>query len=127
MGSIAFVLGSITIVVWDTKVCTSFGQAMVTLIGHLQLPIWAYLLSLLIAIVYLVPVGMLQAITNQQVGLKYVSIPGICPARFSLGHSVITELVVGYCLPERPVAMMIFKTFGYISTFNTLISDEHIT
>jgi len=24
MGFIAFVLGSITIVVWDTKVCTSF-------------------------------------------------------------------------------------------------------
>lgn len=33
MGFIAFVLGSITIVVWDTKVCTSFGQARVTLIG----------------------------------------------------------------------------------------------
>lgn len=77
--------------------------------------------------VYLVPVGMLQAITNQQVGLKYVSIPVICVARFSLGHSVITELVVGYCLPERPVAMMIFKTFGYISVSNALICDGHIT
>lgn len=43
------------------------------------------------------------------------------------GDSVITELVVGYCLPERPVAMMIFKTFGYISMFSTLITcDEQL-
>jgi len=69
---------------------------------------------------------MLQAITNQQVGLKYVSILGISAAWFSFDQSVITELVVGYCLPERPVAMMIFKTFGYISMFNTLICDEYI-
>ena len=40
---------------------------------------------------------MIQAITNQQIGLN-----------------VITELVAGYALPGRPVAMMIFKTFGYI-------------
>ena len=40
---------------------------------------------------------MIQAITNQQIGLN-----------------VITELIVGYALPGRPVAMMIFKTFGYI-------------
>jgi hypothetical protein len=28
---------------------------------------------------------------------------------------VITELIVGYALPGRPVAMMLFKTYGYIS------------
>lgn len=35
---------------------------------------------------------MIQAITNQQVGLN-----------------VITELIIGYALPGRPVAMMMFK------------------
>ena len=40
---------------------------------------------------------MIQAITNQQIGLN-----------------VITELVAGYILPGKPLAMMIFKTFGYI-------------
>lgn len=57
---------------------------------------------------------MLQAITNQQVGLKYV----LCfsqARRLLICHSVITELIVGYFLPGKPVAMMIFKTFGYIS------------
>lgn len=41
---------------------------------------------------------MIQAITNQQVGLN-----------------VITELIVGYALPGRPVAMMQFKTWGYVT------------
>lgn len=41
---------------------------------------------------------MIQAITNQQVGLN-----------------VITELIIGYALPGRPIAMMMFKTWGYIT------------
>lgn len=35
---------------------------------------------------------MIQAITNQQIGLN-----------------VITELIVGYALPGKPIAMMMFK------------------
>lgn len=34
--------------------------------------------------------------------------------------SVITELIVGYALPGRPVAMMVFKTFGYITMTQAL-------
>ncbi|CEL58319.1 Glutathione transporter 1 OS=Schizosaccharomyces pombe (strain 972 / ATCC 24843) GN=pgt1 PE=1 SV=1 [Rhizoctonia solani AG-1 IB] len=91
LGLISFALGIVTIEVWDTK-----------------LPVWAFILSLLISLVYLVPVGMIQAITNQQVGLN-----------------VITELIVGYMLPGKPVAMMIFKTFGYITMTQALafVSD----
>lgn len=34
--------------------------------------------------------------------------------------SVITELIIGYALPGRPIAMMMFKTWGYIvSNLNT--------
>ncbi|KAG6856129.1 hypothetical protein H0H87_007188, partial [Tephrocybe sp. NHM501043] len=44
-----------------------------------------------------------QAITNQQVGLN-----------------VITELIIGYALPGRPVAMMLFKTWGYITMAQAL-------
>jgi OPT family oligopeptide transporter len=46
---------------------------------------------------------MIQAITNQQVGLN-----------------VITELIVGYALPGRPIAMMLFKTWGYITMSQAL-------
>ncbi|RXW16964.1 hypothetical protein EST38_g8896 [Candolleomyces aberdarensis] len=62
------------------------------------LPIWALIIALLIAIFYIIPIGMIQAITNRQVGLN-----------------VITELIVGFMLPGRPNAMMIFKTYGYIT------------
>lgn len=58
---------------------------------------------LFLAFVYLIPIGMIQAITNQQVGLN-----------------VITELIVGYALPGRPVAMMLFKTWGYITMAQAL-------
>lgn len=34
---------------------------------------------------------------------------------FSKRFSVITELIIGYMLPGRPIAMMMFKTWGYIT------------
>jgi hypothetical protein len=53
--------------------------------------------------VYIIPIGMIQAITNQQVGLN-----------------VITELIIGYALPGHPIAMMMFKTWGYITMAQAL-------
>jgi OPT family oligopeptide transporter len=81
-----FVFGIISIEVWPT-----------------QMPVWAFVLALIIAFVYVIPIGMIQAITNQQIGLN-----------------VITELVIGYALPGRPVAMMMFKTWGYITMAQAL-------
>ncbi|KAI0063249.1 small oligopeptide transporter [Artomyces pyxidatus] len=81
-----FVFGIISIEVWPT-----------------QFPVWAFCLALVISFVYVIPIGMIQAITNQQVGLN-----------------VITELIIGYALPGRPVAMMMFKTWGYITMAQAL-------
>ena len=39
-----------------------------------------------------VPIGIIQAITSNQLGLN-----------------VITELIIGYMVPGRPIAMMQFK------------------
>ncbi|KIK34782.1 hypothetical protein CY34DRAFT_812696 [Suillus luteus UH-Slu-Lm8-n1] len=83
---IMFVFGIIVIEVWPT-----------------QFPVWGFVLALLIAFLYIIPIGMIQAITNQQVGLN-----------------VITELVVGYAIPGRPLAMMLFKTWGYITMAQAL-------
>lgn len=33
---------------------------------------------------------------------------------------MITELIIGYALPGRPVAMMMFKTWGYITMAQAL-------
>jgi hypothetical protein len=77
---IVFAMSAVTIEVWPT-----------------QVPIWGLLLSLAIAAFYIIPTGMIQAITNQQIGLN-----------------VISELIAGYAIPGKPLPMMIFKTFGYI-------------
>lgn len=70
---------------------------------HTQFPVQWFILALVIAFFYVIPVGMIQAITNQQVGLN-----------------VITELIIGYGLPGRPIAMMMFKTWGYITMAQAL-------
>ncbi|CAN8104579.1 unnamed protein product [Discula destructiva] len=72
---------------------------------------WAYIICILIGAVFVLPVGIIQAVTNQQTGLN-----------------VITELIVGYMLPGKPIAMMMFKSWGYMLTYNSLqyVSDMKI-
>ncbi|KAF8841357.1 small oligopeptide transporter [Paxillus ammoniavirescens] len=81
-----FAFGVISIELWPT-----------------HMPVWAFVIALVIAFTYVIPCGMIQAITNQQVGLN-----------------VVTELIIGYALPGRPVAMMMFKTWGYITMTQAL-------
>ncbi|KIK98331.1 hypothetical protein PAXRUDRAFT_31250 [Paxillus rubicundulus Ve08.2h10] len=64
-----------------------------------ELPIWAACVALFVAALMSIPVGMLQAITNQQVALN-----------------VMYELIGGYLLPGKPVAVMIFKGAAYAGT-----------
>ncbi|KDP35527.1 hypothetical protein JCGZ_08965 [Jatropha curcas] len=71
--------------------CEGFGR-------QLQLPYWGVLLSIGLALVFTLPIGVLQATTNQQVGLN-----------------VITELIIGYMYPGKPLANVAFKTYGFTS------------
>ncbi|KAI9102294.1 hypothetical protein K1719_023496 [Acacia pycnantha] len=81
--------------------CLGFG-------GQLQLPWWGILLSFVIAFVFTLPIGVIQATTNSQVGLN-----------------VITELIIGFIYPGKPLANVAFKTYGYISMAQALdfVSD----
>ncbi|GJN67455.1 small oligopeptide transporter, OPT family [Purpureocillium lilacinum] len=92
--AVSFAFGMIACQVWKTF-----------------LPWWAYILCILIGVVLFIPIGMVQAITNQQTGLN-----------------VITEMIIGYIMPGRPVAMMLFKSWGYMISANGLnyISDMKI-
>lgn len=60
-------------------------------------PWWAYVICMLIPLFWTVPIGIVQAITNIQLGLN-----------------VLTEFIIGYMLPGRPLAMMMFKNYGYL-------------
>jgi hypothetical protein len=59
---------------------------------------WAFAIALFISFAFSLPIGIIQAITNSQIGLN-----------------VLTEFLFGYMQPGRPLALMIFKTYGYIT------------
>ena len=40
--------------------------------------------------------------------------------------NVIAELVIGYALPHHPVAMMMFKTWGYIAMYQALYFTAYL-
>ncbi|KAM7189257.1 putative opt family small oligopeptide transporter [Rhypophila sp. PSN 637] len=69
---------------------------------------WAFLLAVFISFGFALPIGIIQAVTNNQIGLN-----------------VLTEFVYGYIQPGRPLALMLFKTFGYITCSQalTFVSD----
>ncbi|KAF6758842.1 glutathione transporter [Ephemerocybe angulata] len=60
-----------------------------------QLPFWALLISLLLPIIFALPLSILQALANQYINLNAIS-----------------QLLVGYMLPGRPIASTIFKSFS---------------
>ncbi|SCU93362.1 LAME_0F03532g1_1 [Lachancea meyersii CBS 8951] len=63
-----------------------------------EMPVFTLIIALMIAAFFLLPVGIIFAVTNISVGLN-----------------VITEFIIGYMTPGKPIAMMFFKTFGYIT------------
>ncbi|KAF9375804.1 hypothetical protein BGX21_003684 [Mortierella sp. AD011] len=73
-----------------------------------NLPWWGVLLAVALSVFFVLPVGLIQALTNQQPGLN-----------------IITEYVIGYMLPGRAIANVTFKTLGYISMAQalTFVSD----
>jgi hypothetical protein len=60
-----------------------------------------------LAFVYTLPLSVIRATTSQLLG--------------QVGLNVLTELIIGYALPGRPIAMMLFKTWGYITTTQTIL------
>ncbi|TIA74608.1 hypothetical protein E3P91_00846 [Wallemia ichthyophaga] len=69
----------------------------------IQLPFWALSLSVLMAAVCLIPLGIIRAVSGQSIGLN-----------------VLSELVIGYIMPGKPVANAVFKTFAYNSLSQSL-------
>ncbi|KAJ2987653.1 hypothetical protein NUW58_g4385 [Xylaria curta] len=69
---------------------------------------WAFLLAVAIAFIFSLPIGIIEAVTSQQIGLN-----------------VLTEFIYGYIQPGRPLALMLFKTYGYITMSQALrfVSD----
>lgn len=77
------------------------GVALGISIGYpTHLSWWALLIALILGAVFFLPCGIVQATTNIQIGLN-----------------VLTEFIVGYMQPGRPMAMMLFKAYGYMALY----------
>ncbi|KAF7074708.1 hypothetical protein CFC21_079539 [Triticum aestivum] len=70
---------------------------------QVQLPWWGMLFAFALAFVVTLPIGVIQATTNQQPG-----------------YDIIAQFMIGYALPGKPIANLLFKIYGRISTVHAL-------
>ena len=82
----------------------SFIAALIAIhIYDLELPWTGFLLALFISFIFILPIGIITAVSNQTPGLN-----------------VLTEFVAGFMYPGLPMANVSFKVFGYITMQQTL-------
>lgn len=99
-----------------TLVISLSSAVVLVLTTPLQFPVWGLLLSVGMSLFFLVPIGILKAVSDTGVGLN-----------------VITEFVAGYLIPGKPIGSMFstlttdvcWKCYGYMSCAQALdmISD----
>ncbi len=66
------------------------GLGFLTILAYpTNLAWWAFLLAGFISFAFALPIGIIQAVTNNQIGLN-----------------VLTEFIFGYIQPGRPLALM---------------------
>lgn len=81
----------------------------VTLGYETHLAWWAFFVSLIISAFWFVPLGIVKASTNIDIGLN-----------------VLTEFIIGYMQPGKPMAMMLFKTYGYMSMYQGMYFSQDL-
>ncbi|KAJ3097388.1 hypothetical protein HDU97_004897 [Phlyctochytrium planicorne] len=95
---------------WYTSllVVNTIAAMFVTQYGGFDLPWWGVLLGLGLAMVSVLPIGVIQAVSGQAIGLN-----------------VMSEFMIGLILPGRMAAVMAFKTLSYMSMYQglALVSD----
>lgn len=84
-----------------------------------------HLVAVGIAFLFLLPTGIVQAVTNQSIGKLNVEKQNfdfsLRRFLFYLGLNVITEFVAGVAIPGDPLANVTFKTYGYITQYQALL------
>ncbi|KAJ6100288.1 hypothetical protein N7467_001823 [Penicillium canescens] len=68
-------------------------------VWHTGLPAWGVLVAFMMPMVYIIPVGIIKAVTNIS----------------SNQLNLLTEFIGGYAFLGRPVANMAFKFYGYVA------------
>ncbi|KAJ1881925.1 hypothetical protein LPJ57_001289 [Coemansia sp. RSA 486] len=89
----------------------TFSLAIVTCeVYHLMAWYWVIVATAL-PFVFTIPIGIVQALSNQQPGLN-----------------IITEFIIGYARPGDPIANVTFKVYGYITMAQalSLVGDQKL-
>ncbi|XJO75901.1 hypothetical protein BDV3_006505 [Batrachochytrium dendrobatidis] len=84
---------------WMYMVWLAFWLVVMLLVGiftPFHLPWWGTLFGLVLAFIFLIPYGIIQGSSGQQLGLN-----------------IITELLMGLFIPGQTVAVMTFKSYSY--------------
>ncbi|KAJ2200345.1 hypothetical protein IW141_001788 [Coemansia sp. RSA 355] len=89
----------------------TFALSIVTCEVYNLMPWYWVIVATVIPLVFTVPIGIIQAISNQQPGLN-----------------VITEFIIGYARAGDPIANVTFKVYGYITMAQALalVSDQKL-
>ncbi|KAF2175242.1 OPT family small oligopeptide transporter [Zopfia rhizophila CBS 207.26] len=74
----------------------TFGLATVLAFPS-QVPWWAYFVSIIVALVFVIPTCMIYGIANIQLSLN-----------------IISPFIAGYAIPGKPIGVMIFKVYSTI-------------
>ncbi|CAN4122423.1 unnamed protein product [Withania somnifera] len=91
---------------FHTTLALSFALALVlctVLKSQVQLSWWGLIFACVIALIFTLPISIIQATTNNSPGLN-----------------VITEYILGVIIPGKPIANVCFKTYGYISMYQAV-------
>ncbi|SAM03355.1 hypothetical protein [Absidia glauca] len=88
----------------------ALGASFATIVVYpSDMPWWTLIIAVILALVWLLPIGIVTAITSQA--------PTI---------SMITEWVYGAIAPGHPIGNMIFKTYGYITVRQALLFAQDL-
>lgn len=101
---------------------------------EIQMPWWGLIFAAAIALAFTLPVSIITATTNQVyktfniffVTSTFLHLQGnhalinfhpffVLLTCQTPGLNIVTEYIMGYMLPGRPIANVVFKTYGYIS------------
>ncbi|KAJ3100240.1 hypothetical protein HK100_004740 [Physocladia obscura] len=77
---------------------TAAAGMVVCQVGGFELPWWGVIIAIIFALVSMIPIGIIQAISGQQIGLN-----------------VMSEFIIGLILPGQIASVMAFKTFSYMA------------
>ncbi|WWC87002.1 OPT family small oligopeptide transporter [Kwoniella dendrophila CBS 6074] len=68
------------------------------------MPVWGIFVCIAMCAIFLIPTGIIQAISNMQMSLV-----------------ILAEIIPGIAIPGRPYANMIFKLYGWVSLLMALL------